>query len=231
MGRIISAVATKGGAGKSTLILSLAYSKPFREYRCCILDTDNQGSISDWWAARQDSGRKDRKGDPQVDVFHQADETKLKADMERLFNEYDFVFMDSPGESVPGEKTKLAMAYSDIVILPVKTGEFDFLSTINKLLPVLEQAISISDAKFLLLPSMIHISSSQERIVDLFNGTPAECMPTFFPERKVFREFLGDGMTLKEYSRQGSKRAIQQARKAVKEIDDIAAEILKHIKQ
>ena len=112
MAKIILITHQKGGVGKSTLTFNLA-SNLKESAKVCILDMDNQGSLLNISELSQ------------VPIF-----TSDKLN-EKLKEEYDFIFIDTP-PYLSNQLPKL-IAITDLIIVPTKAGILDLLAIKNTL--------------------------------------------------------------------------------------------------
>lgn len=104
---------TKGGVGKSTLATHLAIWLFDRGYRVALLDTDPQGTSSDWL----------RKAEPQITVRASGDSDVIQSARVELLASHDFVIADAPGEE--GEAANAVTLLSDLAILPLQPTKPD----------------------------------------------------------------------------------------------------------
>ena len=81
---VISILNPKGGSGKTTLSTNLARSFHNRGHKVLLVDSDPQGSASDWHAARDDN--------PIAFIAYGKPEN-LKA-LPGIAEHYDYVFID-----------------------------------------------------------------------------------------------------------------------------------------
>lgn len=111
MPKIITLAHQKGGVGKSTLAVNLAYS--FKEnVSVCIVDTDPQGTIR------------------QLSNMMGIDVMDYTGDLRSL--DYDVVFVDTPPYMI--DSLPKIIEESDLVIIPTKAGVADLMAiraTIN----------------------------------------------------------------------------------------------------
>ena len=211
------------------MALCLAHSEPFKGVKVCVVEADAQGSLRAWLGEREDNGRP-----LSVPVFHMPEADDLVAGgamapaIRKVLDAHDLTILDCPGESAAMTKTRFALAYSDVVLLPLRASEFDMSSVTGHVLPLIESAGKAGnpDTTYHLLPTMVHVRAGLARTVGLFEGTAAGVLQAQLPYRKVFAEFPEDGRTLKEYSREATTRGNRkQAKKALGDIDAIAREV------
>lgn len=149
--KILSIANQKGGVGKSTLTVHLAYAARERGLKVLLIDMDKQGSLSLTFSPEQSviehlvtadlySEKLPEKPPKQIDdgfAILPADAALLDLDgqdlsiikrvrknlVERFGNDFDVCFIDTP----PGGGLRLmgALAGSDFVVTPVQVGLYE----------------------------------------------------------------------------------------------------------
>ena len=104
---------TKGGVGKSTLAAHLAIWLFDRGYRVSLLDTDIQGTASEWV----------RNAEPELLVRVATEMDAIRAARNELLSEHDIVVADSPGEE--GDASRTATFLADLAIVPLQPSKPD----------------------------------------------------------------------------------------------------------
>lgn len=111
---VIAIVNQKGGTGKTTLSINLAWA--FAESaQVLLLDADPQGSALDWFDSQ--------KQHPQNLTVQPAEPGRVVQDVRNLAPDYQWIIIDGP----PGiSKTSAdAVRAADIVLIPAKASPFD----------------------------------------------------------------------------------------------------------
>lgn len=229
---IISFLQTKGGTAKTTLATCLAYSKTFdKAFKSIgLVELDPQGTILAWYSQRPNGGMEKVSVAP----LYEREERQMIDALEDLMSRHETLILDVPGESVGKFATRFAASLSDLVLIPMRSSTNDEQSFVDHIFPILEQtkqAMSDKAPSFWIIPTFVHPKTNPKTITDYFTAVMPEdvaCLPAFLPYRSVFENFSREGLTLIEYSKtvKGNFRQFFQVKKAVNDIEKIAAEVL-----
>jgi chromosome partitioning protein len=117
--KIINVFTQKGGSGKTTTAVNLAYELG-KEGRTLLVDIDTQGSATTWVSNCPDDT-------PFPAVVTQLDKMgkKLIGELKKQIDLYDYIVIDTP-PSTEQEGSRVAMLISDIVVVPVDPAPLDF---------------------------------------------------------------------------------------------------------
>jgi chromosome partitioning protein len=110
---LISFPNTKGGVGKSTLACHLAVWLFDSGYRVALLDTDKQGTASEWI----------RNAEPGITVRVALEMDEIQKARDELLATYEFVVADVAGEE--GEAANTITLLSDMAIIPLQPTKPD----------------------------------------------------------------------------------------------------------
>lgn len=111
--RVVAMLNPKGGVGKSTISINMAYAMIKYGLRVLLIDSDPQGTVMDWHV---DSGG---------DVMPIMSMTKptIAHDVRRERQNYDYIIIDGPGRT--SELNGLILSVSDLVLIPVQPSPAD----------------------------------------------------------------------------------------------------------
>lgn len=230
---IISFVQTKGGTGKSTLALNIAFSRHMNSLyeSIALVELDPQGTLRAWWDERTEIGR------PASNVsFHHISSTQKEvfADgIKSISAHNDLIVMDIPGESTGKLHTRFACAVSDLVIIPMRTSTNDEAAFADNLYPIIKEVIKVDPKRkkcFYVLPSFTHPKASTQNIAGYFSAIlppSVACMKITYPDRTIYENFNREGSTLNEYSDsvRTNKRHHKQTLMAINDMEEIAKTI------
>lgn len=232
---IVAFVQTKGGTGKSTLALNIAFSRLMRKEfpSIALVELDPQATLRKWWTRREQLGIK--KEVTQFKHISSDDKDEILEEIERLENSNELLVLDVPGESVGKFHTKFACAVADMVLIPMRTSTNDEEAFEDNLLPIIQKIIEIDQESrdvFYVLPSFTHPLANRENIISYFQEILPEyihCLPAVFSFGSVFENFSRGGNNLFEYadSVKSNSKMVEQAKKAISDIEAIAKEIIR----
>jgi len=110
---IVSIQNQKGGVGKTTLAIHLAFGLSGKSH-VLLVDSDPQGSARDWAASRKDNLPFD---------LIAMDRPILHRDLPSLAKEYAYVIIDGPPRV--SEIARSAILASDLVLIPIQPSPYD----------------------------------------------------------------------------------------------------------
>ena len=126
--RTIVIASPKGGTGKSTLTGHLAVEAERQgSGPVAIIDTDPQGTLSDWWNARQ----------APTPLFAAVDIAQLPSRLEALREHgVELVIIDTPPAFT--QTTHRTLTVADLIVVPVRPSPHD-LRAVGAVIEVVEQ--------------------------------------------------------------------------------------------
>lgn len=222
---IITVASTKGGVGKSTLVLNLATSLLNQGRKVVVLDADSQGTLSKWSKVREymkDSGENIHS----LFVAGVRGEALLEIANDKKQQGY-VVLIDSPG--VDDSNMRSSLLRSDAVITICPPSAVD-LWEVESLMAILKKLRSIQTRKIPLLLLFNKVPSRHPQLAiqdakeffDQNNINPDFILESYIKERVIFKHSIKSGKGVVEYSPLDEK--------AVQEINECSTEIMAKLK-
>lgn len=186
--RIIAVTSQKGGSGKTTITGHLAVEAARQTGEpVALVDTDPQGSLSDWWNERE----------ADQPAFARATLATLDADLSALRDAgFRTVFIDTP-PAITGA-IQVVVQKSDLVIIPTRPSPHD-LRAAGKTVELVERAGK--PLVFVVNGATARARLTGEAAIALSqHGTVA---PTILHNRQDFAASMIDGRTVMEANPSG----------------------------
>jgi chromosome partitioning protein len=113
--KILTVASTKGGAGKTTMVMALAGTLAAEGLRVAVVDADPNRAYATWASEAYEG--------PPVAMRAEADETRLAAAIDELAPCADLLFVDTAGFG--NRAALLAIAAADAVLVPCTPSRAD----------------------------------------------------------------------------------------------------------
>ena len=121
MGKVITVAQQKGGAGKTTLAVTLAGAFVARGLSVALLDSDPQGTLGRWFMARVEA-----RGVADME-FSTASAWGVSYEIRKLRERFDIVILDTPPKA--DADLRPALREADLVLVPVTGSHVDLWAT------------------------------------------------------------------------------------------------------
>lgn len=181
--RIVTVTSQKGGSGKTTLTGHLAVAaEEAGAGPVALIDTDPQGSLSDWWNARE----------KQTPAFIKTSLATMDADLNALRQDgFRLVFIDTPPTITHANHQVIAK--SDFIIVPTRPSPHD-LRAVGPTIDLVERAGK--PMMFAVNCATMRAKLTGEAAIALSqHGTVA---PAIIHNRQDFAASMIDGRTVQE---------------------------------
>lgn len=122
-GLILTIAQQKGGSGKTTLAAHLAVAATLRGLSVALLDCDPQGSLGEWFEARERRLGEDAAGM----AFRTASGWGARREARGLARDHDVVVIDTPPKS--DLECRPAIETASLVVIPVQPTPVDLWAT------------------------------------------------------------------------------------------------------
>lgn len=205
----------KGGTGKTTLATNLATIHVANGKDALLVDTDRQGSASDWSATRDD--REDLLRIPTIQKFGKS----LTSELQGLTEKYEDIIVDAGGRD--SVELRAAMLAADRLYVPLIPSQIDIwtLSTVVRLVEE-SQLFNPSLKPFLVLsrastnPAVTEVQEVQETLNDV---DTIQLCKTVIRDRIAYRKAPRNGMGVTEL------KSPEKDQKAINEITALYEEV------
>ncbi|MBS0968550.1 chromosome partitioning protein ParA [Chimaeribacter arupi] len=203
--KIIAFLNGKGGVGKTTTSINIATCLARQGHRVVMVDTDPQGSISNWYEEEKCL----------FDLAEAASEKEVYTVRKQL-KDYDYVIID--GAAAISAISSAAVMVSDLVLIPVTPSPLDFAAC-GAILAVVEARENLQPiiARFLItkkVASAKMLDVLKESIAD--TGVPA--LKTGTTQRQVYIRTMLDGGTVFDTTDGNAKGEIEIMTKEILEL-------------
>ena len=181
--RVIALASQKGGTGKTTLAGHLAVqAHTAGAGPVVLLDTDNLGTLADWWDAR-----------PADDIaFVESHMARLAGDLTALREDgFRLAMIDTPAGNPMAIQTALQQA--DLVVVPVRVGPHD-LKAIGPLLDLCDRA-----GKPLVF--LVNAASPDSQLAEVMVAALAKhgsVLPNWIAHHSGLVDAMAEGLTIME---------------------------------
>ncbi len=209
--RIISLVNQKGGAGKSTVAMSLAGNLARRGLKVLVVDGDPQGTAMAWSAAAPEE-----KPFPAAVVSLAAAGAKIAQQIRPHVGSFDRIIIDCP-PSVDSPVAASALLLADIALIPVPPSPADLWAT-KGAVRLLEQAQALNpDLRGFVLPNRVQRTALNAEIRGLLSEIGLPVTRSWLALRTAYQEASARGCAVADLG--------SVAKAAAAEIDALATEV------
>lgn len=208
---IISFLNQKGGVGKTTLSINIAYTLAKRGFKVLLADTDPQHSASSWASVREGRGALP------FTVVGMAN-TSLKQQLPKMYanDGYDFIILD--GAPRMTELSRAAIIISDLIVMPMHPSGLDIWATedLNKMVDE-ARIFKPNVIAAVCLNAVVNGTKIARDVVDDMELNNWSFFTTTIGNRVAFASAMAEGLAVSEYASNSD---------AAKEINKLTDEIL-----
>lgn len=181
--RIITIAQQKGGAGKTTLTAHLAVAYAGMKLKVGIIDTDPQGSLTQWYRVRERILGEDKTGLG----FAAISGWRVRSEIDRMKHQYDYLLIDSPPHTEAEARTVIRAA--DIVVVPLQPSPMDVWAT--------AETINICKQEKKSVKMVLNRVNPQTKLSEAISGEMVGLAGHWFGNRVAFAGSLmqGKGVT------------------------------------
>jgi chromosome partitioning protein len=206
-GQIITVAQQKGGTGKTTVAAHLAVALLQRGKSVAVLDVDPQGSLGEWFEARER-----RLGETATGMrFRTASGWGARREARDLARDHDFVVVDTPPKS--DSEARPAIEAANLVAVPVQPTPVDVWSTDSTLAMIARERVS----GLIVINRVMQRARLAAEMIEVIRGLGCLAAHAQLGNRTAFAASMGQGSTVLELEPSG---------KAAQEVEALAEEIL-----
>ena len=205
----------KGGAGKTTTAITIATGLAKKNKEVCIIDADNQKSISRWASDREDTEKENL-----VNITCLQKTGNIEKTIKDLKNKYDYIIIDVAGRN--SRELITGMLCADILISPVQCSQLD-LDTLEELE---EQVERVKDLNPNLKTYVLNVMLSTNHKVNINNKKEFDEYIKDFESfkvlsslncyRKIYRDVISEGISVLEQNK--DFKALEESQELIEEI-------------
>jgi virC1 protein len=196
---IISVVNEKGGSGKTTIAVNLAFKFAEQGIDTMLVDADPQRSVETLIDYRANNGLEL----PFTSVSRTGD--SLAKEVRNLANKYDSIIIDTGGRD--SKEMRQALLVSDIVLIPtIITSGFD-QAVLNKMLNLISETLIMNEnLKTLIVNNKAStnpmLQSKVQKFVDFLSEVElpqnVKLANIILHEREIYKNVIFDGKSVIE---------------------------------
>lgn len=206
----------KGGSGKSTITMNLASELARQKKDVMIVDTDRQSSTAEWATERI------RNQSTLPEIFCVQKYNEIHTTLLDLNKRYEYVLVDTAGRDAP--ELRSAMIVANKLLIPVRPSQLD-LNTIPDMQKIVQESKLVNPnlltlAVLSMAPTNPIVNEAKEAQEFLAEFPSITLLKTIVRDRKIYRDAVSEGLGVVEIDKTN-----ESARKAKKEIQDLAKEI------
>lgn len=205
--KIIAVNNEKGGSGKTTISVSLATALSEDGAKVLLLDTDTQGTASEWAKVRGID----------VPLVHAIDPSALTKTLKKIkAAEPDYVVIDTPPSRHPDD-VEPAIRQADLVLVPLSMSFFDAKASL-KTARIIKQNESTGCFVVSKAPPKSGLAESS-RVVEFINvlSEIMEVCPAIIRQRVAYQDSARKGKSVTEWDDDKAASEIADLAKWIKE--------------
>jgi len=187
--RIITIANQKGGAGKTTLAMSIAGALAMRVHKVLVVDADAQGTASQWAGSAPES-----KPFPASVISLAHAKGKLHQMLKPMISDYDYIVIDCP-PSVEEQVSQSALLVSDVCLVPLQPTPADLWATVG-IFELVNKALTINpELKAFAVANRVASSNLNKQVMNVMMDNEIKLLDSRIGNRTSFQESTIRGTT------------------------------------
>ena len=187
--RIITIANQKGGAGKTTLAMSIAGALAMRSHKVLVVDADAQGTATQWAGSAPEA-----KPFPATVISLAHAKGKLHQMLKPLVADYDFIVIDCP-PSVEEQASQSSLLVSDVCLVPLQPTPADLWATVG-IFELVNKALTINpELKAFAVANRVASSNLSKQVLDVMRENEIELLEAKLGNRTSYQEATIRGTT------------------------------------
>jgi chromosome partitioning protein len=204
--KVVSVLNRKGGVGKSTIACQLARGIQLEGRNVLVVDTDAQGTASDWGGSQEDVD---------TPLVVKIDRATLERDIPKAGQQFDVVIVD--GAAKAERMNVSAVKASDLVLIPIQPSAVDIwpVRETIEIIKTRQEITGAPEAAFV-ISRAITGTNLASTIQEALGGLEVSLLQARTHQRVAYAEAMGRGLSVMDIG----------AEKASAEIEAMAREVL-----
>lgn len=196
--KIITVSTSKGGAGKTTTLMSLADYWTSQGKAVGMIDTDPNTSLTRWYEKGSKKGFFEG-----IQFKQQPNDKEIIADAKAFIGQVDILLIDVAG--IASLSLIKAAGVADLVIIPTQPSEDDFLEAVNtmKIVREAEELVNRSIPFLTVLTRCDRGTKVLAHTIDMLQKIKFPVCRAFIPDRAAFQKARFNGQTPVTYEPTG----------------------------
>ncbi|MEI7589727.1 MAG: ParA family partition ATPase [Deltaproteobacteria bacterium] len=187
--RIITIANQKGGAGKTTIAMSIAGALALRSTKVLVVDADAQGTATQWAGSAPEA-----KPFIATVISLAHANGKLHQMIKPMVSDYDYIIIDCP-PSVNEQASQSALLVSELCLVPLQPTPADMWATVG-IFELVKKARTINpDLKAFAVANRVNSSNLNRQVMGVMEDNEIELLKSRLGNRTSFQESTIRGTT------------------------------------